>query len=66
MKSIKTILLITYMSIISFNVFASDKKWTISGTITEFETNESIPYATVALYSKNESNLITGVMANFF
>ena len=64
MKSIKTILLITYISIISFNVFASDKKWTISGTITEFETNESIPYATVALYSKNKSNLITGVISN--
>ena len=64
MKSIKTILLIGYISIISFNVFASDKKWTISGTITEYETNENIPYATVALYSKNESILITGVISN--
>lgn len=63
MKSLKLLLL--SLSFLSFGAFASNEiKWTITGTVVEYQTNESIPYATVALYSKNDSSLITGVITN--
>ena len=64
MKSIKLKLICICITLVSFRSFASDIKWTITGTITEYETNETIPYATVALYSKTDSSLITGVITN--
>ena len=64
MESLKTTLVLVSLSFLSFNALASEVKWSISGTIVEEQTMESIPYATVALYTKSESTLISGVITN--
>lgn len=64
MKTLKITLLLISLNLFSFNALASEIKWTISGSVVEHQTNESIPYATVALYSKNDSTLIKGVITN--
>ena len=64
MKSIQIKLLVLSICFLSFNSFASDVKWTITGTVKEHQTNEAIPYATVALYSISDSILISGVITN--
>jgi len=43
---------------------AADKKWQITGTIIEYQTEELIPYATIALYHKSDNTLVTGAMSN--
>jgi len=43
---------------------AADTKWQITGTIVEHQTEELIPYATIALYHKSDNTLVTGTMSN--
>ena len=64
-------LTLTLLLIISFaysnNTFASDgeRTWEIKGQLIEEATGETIPYATIALYSKKDSSLIAGSISNF-
>ncbi len=44
--------------------FALDAKWEITGTIIEETSGQSIPYATVALYQKSDSSVLTGTMSD--
>ncbi len=66
-----TKLTITLLLIISFaygnNTYASEvgRTWEIKGQLIEEATGETIPYATVALYAKKDSSLITGSTSNF-
>lgn len=43
---------------------AADIKWQVTGTVVEDGTVETIPYATIALYNKTDSSLVTGTMSN--
>ena len=43
---------------------AAKIKWQITGTIVEDGTEETISYATIALYNKSDSTLVTGTMSN--
>jgi len=43
---------------------AADIKWQITGTIVEHQTEELIPYVTIALYHKSDDTLVTGTMSN--
>ena len=66
-----TKLTITLLVIISFaftnTVLASagEGKWEIKGQLIDEATGETIPYATVALYSRNDSSLIQGSISDF-
>lgn len=46
------------------SVWASELKYQITGTVLEAPITEPIPYATVALYSKLDSKLVTGTISN--
>jgi len=48
--------------IFSFSIFA--QKGSISGRITDIETNQPLEYASVALYSVTDSSLINGTITN--
>jgi len=50
--------------LISNMLTAADIKWQITGTIVEDGTEETVPYATIALYNKTDSSLVTGTMSN--
>lgn len=64
MKQLKFFQLIATLFLISNIGFASDAKWQITGKIVEDKTEEAIPYATVAIYNKIGSNVITGTISS--
>lgn len=64
MKTAFKLFLLANICLLSFQVNASETKWTISGTVKEEQTNETVAYATVALYSKSDATLITGAITN--
>ena len=64
MKQLKSKVLILGMFLISNILSAADVKWQITGTIMEEGTEETIPYATIALYNKIDSSLLTGTISN--
>ncbi len=64
MKTLK--LKLFFISLFLFVNFlsANDAKWQIIGTLIEDQTEETIPYATIALYNKLDDSLITGTTSN--
>ncbi len=52
------------MFLITNILSAADIKWQITGTIVEQQTEELIPYATIALYYKSDNTLVTGAISN--
>lgn len=50
--------------LISNILSATDVKWQITGKIIEDKTEEAIPYATVAIYNKIDSSVITGTISD--
>ncbi|WP_223033363.1 TonB-dependent receptor domain-containing protein [Hanstruepera marina] len=64
MKATIKILLAVCIYLTTIQGYSTETKWTISGSVVEQQTNYAIPYATVALYSKNDESLITGVISD--
>lgn len=65
MKTAKIYQLIIVLLFFWSTVQAGETKWEITGQLIEEATGETIPYATVALYSKKDSSLIAGSISNF-
>ncbi|MDU8887079.1 outer membrane beta-barrel family protein [Yeosuana sp. MJ-SS3] len=64
MKTLFKLFVLVSISLTSLKAFTSEAKWTISGTVEEQQTKKTVAYATVALYSKKDATLITGVITN--
>jgi outer membrane receptor protein involved in Fe transport len=64
MKRIAIKLLFIGIFLITNILTAAEIKWQITGTVVEDGTEETIPYATIALYNKSDSMLVTGTMSN--
>nr|WP_321406402.1 TonB-dependent receptor [uncultured Carboxylicivirga sp.] len=64
MKSLNFHLLILCFWIGSSYLMASETKWTVTGVVIEQQTNEAIPNATVSIFSRIDSTLITGGITN--
>ena len=64
MKTTVKLIVTAVICLITLQAFSTETKWTISGTVQEQQTNESVAYATVALYNKSDASLITGVITN--
>jgi len=64
MKNLNLKQLLLGLFLISNTLSASDVKWQITGTIIEEDTEETIPYATIALYNKSDASLLTGTISN--
>lgn len=55
-----------FLSLTSQLVLAQDDSFQIKGSLIENETEQAIPYATVAIYDANTKALITGTTTNDF
>jgi len=64
MKQLKFKPLIIGIFLLSNILSASEIKWQIIGKIIEDKTEEVIPYATIAIYNKSNSNVATGTMSD--
>ena len=64
MKQIKFKQLVIGIFLITNILSATDVKWQITGKIIEDKTEEAIPYATVAIYNKIDSSVITGTISD--
>lgn len=64
MKTTIKLFLLVCICLLSIQGHSTEAKWTISGSVIEQQTNYAIPYVTVALYSKNDESLITGVITD--
>ena len=64
MKQSKIKQLIIGFLLMSNILSATDVKWQIRGEIIEDKTEEAIPYATVAIYNKIDSSLVTGTISD--
>ena len=64
MKTTIKILLAACIYLTTIQGYSTETKCTISGSVIEQQSNYAIPYATVALYSKNDESLITGVITD--
>ena len=64
MKRIEIKCLFFGIFLITNMLTAADIKWQVTGTVLEEGTAETIPYATIALYNKTDSSLVTGTMSN--
>ncbi|MEJ2114247.1 MAG: carboxypeptidase-like regulatory domain-containing protein [Flavobacteriaceae bacterium] len=64
MKQSKLKQLIIALFLVTNILSASDVKWQISGKILEDKTEDAVPYATVAIYNKSDSNIITGTISD--
>lgn len=50
--------------LITSNIFANEIKWQITGRVVEKSTNETIPYASIAVYNLNDNTVVTGTMTD--
>ena len=64
MKQSKIKQLILGFFLISNILSATEIKWQITGKIIEEKTEEAIPYATVAIYNKIDSSVVTGTISD--
>ena len=64
MKQIKFKQLVIGIFLITNILSATDVKWQITGKIIEDKTEEAIPYATVAIYNKIDSSVVTGTISD--
>jgi len=64
MKSLNLKQVLIGLYLMSNILSASDVKWQITGSIIEEGTEETIPYATIALYNKIDASLLTGTISN--
>ena len=64
MKQSKIKQLILGFFLISNILSATEIKWQITGKIIEDKTEEAIPYATVAIYNKIDSSVVTGTISD--
>ena len=64
MKQINFNRLIVGIFLISNILSATEVKWQITGKIIEDKTQAAIPYATVAIYNKIDSNVVTGTISD--
>ena len=64
MKQSKLKQLIIAMLLVTNILSASDTKWQITGKIIEDKTEDVVPYATVAIYNKSDSSIVTGTISD--
>ena len=64
MKQINFNRLIVGIFLISNILSATEVKWQITGKIIEDKTQAAIPYATVAIYNKIDSSVVTGTISD--
>ncbi len=64
MTHVRIKLFIIVLFLITNFVSATELKWQIIGKIIEDKTEATIPYATVALYNKIDSSLVTGTISD--
>jgi len=64
MQQIKFKQLIIGIFLMSNMLSATDVKWKITGKIIEDKTEAAIPYATVAIYNKIDSSVVTGTISD--
>jgi len=64
MKQINFNRLIVGIFLISNILSATEVKWQITGKIIEDKTQAAIPYATVAIYNKIDSSVVTGAISD--
>jgi len=60
----KTKHIVFVLLLISSTLFANEIKWQIKGKVVENQTNESIPYASIAIYNLKDSTVVTGTMTD--
>ena len=56
--------IVLVLLLISSTTFANEIKWQVTGKIVEKGTNESIPYASIAIYNLKDSKVVTGTMTD--
>lgn len=64
MKNVNVILVVIGFLLTSTLANAADTKFEIKGQIIEEQSGETIPYATISLYRKTDSTLVTGTITD--
>lgn len=49
---------------ISNSLYAEEIKWQVKGKVIEHQTNETIPYASIAIYHSKDSSVVTGTITD--